>query len=162
MGHCGAQGGTRCCCWGRMLGSHLRVAGLCLPEVGSPLQMVQAGMSALRMASASRKNSGHVVRFCPCLQLRSSEKLLPIPLFCIVATAVVWAAALYFFFQTLSSWEVKFPFHCPSVHLHLLSSFLPVVCLHKKHSGEESWAAHGELKGFNSFSRLGREHGKLC
>ncbi|PKU33819.1 sid1 transmembrane family member hypothetical protein [Limosa lapponica baueri] len=37
--------------------------------------------------------------------LRSSEKLLPIPLFCIVATAVVWAAALYFFFQTLSSWE---------------------------------------------------------
>uniref|UniRef100_A0A663LR46 SID1 transmembrane family member 1 n=1 Tax=Athene cunicularia TaxID=194338 RepID=A0A663LR46_ATHCN len=39
------------------------------------------------------------------MKLRSSEKLLPIPLFCIVATAVVWAAALYFFFQTLSSWE---------------------------------------------------------
>uniref|UniRef100_A0A8C3F2V5 SID1 transmembrane family member 1 n=1 Tax=Chrysemys picta bellii TaxID=8478 RepID=A0A8C3F2V5_CHRPI len=40
------------------------------------------------------------------MKLRSSEKLLPIPLFCIVATAVVWAAALYFFFQNLSSWEV--------------------------------------------------------
>ncbi|KAH1186255.1 hypothetical protein KIL84_019004 [Mauremys mutica] len=39
------------------------------------------------------------------MKLRSSEKLLPIPLFCIVATAVVWAAALYFFFQNLSSWE---------------------------------------------------------
>ncbi|XP_030319591.1 SID1 transmembrane family member 1 isoform X5 [Calypte anna] len=39
------------------------------------------------------------------MKLRSSERLLPIPLFCIMATAVVWAAALYFFFQTLSSWE---------------------------------------------------------
>ncbi|XP_063999024.1 SID1 transmembrane family member 1 isoform X4 [Pogoniulus pusillus] len=39
------------------------------------------------------------------MKIRSSEKLLPIPLFCIVATAVVWAAALYFFFQNLSSWE---------------------------------------------------------
>ncbi|XP_032943416.1 SID1 transmembrane family member 1 isoform X3 [Rhinolophus ferrumequinum] len=39
------------------------------------------------------------------MKLRSSEKILPIPLFCIVATAVMWAAALYFFFQTLSSWE---------------------------------------------------------
>uniref|UniRef100_A0A8C0HI57 SID1 transmembrane family member 1 n=1 Tax=Buteo japonicus TaxID=224669 RepID=A0A8C0HI57_9AVES len=39
------------------------------------------------------------------MKLRSSEKLLPIPMFCIVATAVVWAAALYFFFQNLSSWE---------------------------------------------------------
>uniref|UniRef100_A0A8C4JLE7 SID1 transmembrane family member 1 n=2 Tax=Aves TaxID=8782 RepID=A0A8C4JLE7_DRONO len=39
------------------------------------------------------------------MKLRSSEKLLPIPLFCIVATAVMWAAALYFFFQNLSSWE---------------------------------------------------------
>ncbi|XP_027724173.1 SID1 transmembrane family member 1 isoform X1 [Vombatus ursinus] len=39
------------------------------------------------------------------MKLRSSEKVLPIPLFCIVATAVVWAAALYFFFQNLSSWE---------------------------------------------------------
>uniref|UniRef100_A0A803YSB8 SID1 transmembrane family member 1 n=1 Tax=Meleagris gallopavo TaxID=9103 RepID=A0A803YSB8_MELGA len=37
------------------------------------------------------------------MKIRSSEKLLPIPLFCIVATAVVWAAALYFFFQTLST-----------------------------------------------------------
>ncbi|XP_054982356.1 SID1 transmembrane family member 1 isoform X1 [Sorex araneus] len=39
------------------------------------------------------------------MKLRSSEKVLPIPLFCIIATAVVWAAALYFFFQNLSSWE---------------------------------------------------------
>ncbi|KYO22459.1 SID1 transmembrane family member 1 isoform X2 [Alligator mississippiensis] len=39
------------------------------------------------------------------MKLRSSEKLLPIPLFCIVATAIVWGAALYFFFQNLSSWE---------------------------------------------------------
>ncbi|KAM5276607.1 SID1 transmembrane family member 1 isoform 6-T7 [Hipposideros larvatus] len=39
------------------------------------------------------------------MKLRSSEKVLPMPLFCIVATAVVWAAALYFFFQNLSSWE---------------------------------------------------------
>ncbi|XP_036601813.1 SID1 transmembrane family member 1 [Trichosurus vulpecula] len=39
------------------------------------------------------------------MKLRSSEKVLPIPLFCILATAVVWAAALYFFFQNLSSWE---------------------------------------------------------
>ncbi|XP_034267001.1 SID1 transmembrane family member 1 isoform X4 [Pantherophis guttatus] len=39
------------------------------------------------------------------MKLRSSEKLLPFPLFCIVATAVVWASALYFFFQNPSSWE---------------------------------------------------------
>ncbi|XP_062984981.1 SID1 transmembrane family member 1 isoform X2 [Elgaria multicarinata webbii] len=39
------------------------------------------------------------------MKLRNAERLLPVPLFCIVATAVVWAAALYFFFQNLSSWE---------------------------------------------------------
>lgn len=39
------------------------------------------------------------------MKLRSSEKIRPLPLFCILATAGVWAAALYFFFQTLSSWE---------------------------------------------------------
>ncbi|XP_006884342.1 PREDICTED: SID1 transmembrane family member 1 isoform X2 [Elephantulus edwardii] len=39
------------------------------------------------------------------MKLRSSEKVLPVPLFCIVATAVVWTAALYFFFQNLSTWE---------------------------------------------------------
>ncbi|XP_071070918.1 SID1 transmembrane family member 1 isoform X3 [Dasypus novemcinctus] len=39
------------------------------------------------------------------MKLRSSEKVLPVPLFCIIATAVVWSAALYFFFQNLSSWE---------------------------------------------------------
>ncbi|KAE8621146.1 hypothetical protein XENTR_v10004696 [Xenopus tropicalis] len=39
------------------------------------------------------------------MKLRSSERIQTLPLFCIIATAVVWAAALYFFFQTLSSWE---------------------------------------------------------
>ncbi|XP_038609606.1 SID1 transmembrane family member 1 [Tachyglossus aculeatus] len=39
------------------------------------------------------------------MKLRSAEKLLPIPLICIVATAGLWTAALYFFFQNLSSWE---------------------------------------------------------
>ncbi|XP_063081058.1 SID1 transmembrane family member 1 isoform X3 [Cavia porcellus] len=39
------------------------------------------------------------------MKLRSSEKVLLVPLFCITATAVLWAAALYFFFQNLSSWE---------------------------------------------------------
>lgn len=73
-----------------------------------------------------------VVRPNPSLQLRSSEKLLPIPLFCIVATAVVWAAALYFFFQTLSSWEVMFPFCIPSACACLSSPFLPVVLFLQK------------------------------
>ena len=70
------------------------------------------------------------------LQIRSSEKLLPIPLFCIVATAVVWAAALYFFFQTLSSWEVMIPFCHPSIHFCLLSSLPVVVVLQKQTVGE--------------------------
>ncbi|XP_016055630.1 PREDICTED: SID1 transmembrane family member 1 [Miniopterus natalensis] len=39
------------------------------------------------------------------MKLRSAERVLPIPLFCIVATAVMWVASLYFFFQNLSSWE---------------------------------------------------------
>nr|XP_015197233.1 PREDICTED: SID1 transmembrane family member 1 isoform X1 [Lepisosteus oculatus] len=39
------------------------------------------------------------------MKLRSSESLRPIPLFCIVATAVMWVAALYFFLQNLTSWE---------------------------------------------------------
>ncbi|KAM4794743.1 SID1 transmembrane family member 1 isoform 1-T1 [Rhinophrynus dorsalis] len=39
------------------------------------------------------------------MKLRSSERIQLLPLFCIIATAFVWAAALYFFFQTLSSWE---------------------------------------------------------
>ncbi|XP_029434325.1 SID1 transmembrane family member 1 isoform X2 [Rhinatrema bivittatum] len=39
------------------------------------------------------------------MKLRSSEKIQPLPLFCIIATAVVWGSALYFFFQNLSSWE---------------------------------------------------------
>ncbi|MGH0186509.1 UNVERIFIED_CONTAM: hypothetical protein FKN15_022604 [Acipenser sinensis] len=40
-----------------------------------------------------------------CVWLRNSERLQPIPLFCIIATAVMWGAALYFFFQNLTSWE---------------------------------------------------------
>lgn len=39
------------------------------------------------------------------MKLRSAERIRPLPLFCIIATAGVWAAALYFFFQNLSSWE---------------------------------------------------------
>ncbi|KAM4700146.1 SID1 transmembrane family member 1 isoform 2-T2 [Discoglossus pictus] len=39
------------------------------------------------------------------MKLRNSEKIQPLPMFCIIATAVVWASALYFFFQNLSSWE---------------------------------------------------------
>ncbi|XP_066555248.1 SID1 transmembrane family member 1 isoform X2 [Amia ocellicauda] len=39
------------------------------------------------------------------MKLRSSESLQPIPLFCIIATAIMWGAALYFFFQNLTSWE---------------------------------------------------------
>ncbi|XP_034778348.1 SID1 transmembrane family member 1-like isoform X1 [Acipenser ruthenus] len=39
------------------------------------------------------------------MKLRNSERLRPIPLFCIIATAVMWGAALYFFFQNLTSWE---------------------------------------------------------
>ncbi|KAM9320410.1 SID1 transmembrane family member 1 [Gastrophryne carolinensis] len=39
------------------------------------------------------------------MKLRSSERIRPLPLFCIIATAGVWATALYFFFQNLSSWE---------------------------------------------------------
>ncbi|MGH0179701.1 UNVERIFIED_CONTAM: hypothetical protein FKN15_002024 [Acipenser sinensis] len=41
----------------------------------------------------------------PMYMLRNSERLRPIPLFCIIATAVMWGAALYFFFQILTSWE---------------------------------------------------------
>lgn len=77
-------------------------------------------------------------------------------MFCIVATAVVWAAALYFFFQTLSSWEVNFPFTV-LLSIFFSSSLLLVLVLHKKDTGDESWAAHGELKGFNSCSRLVKE-----
>ncbi|XP_032262446.1 SID1 transmembrane family member 1 isoform X3 [Phoca vitulina] len=39
------------------------------------------------------------------MKLRSSEKLLLTPLLCIVATVVMWATSLYFFFQKPSSWE---------------------------------------------------------
>ncbi|XP_049732588.1 SID1 transmembrane family member 1 isoform X3 [Elephas maximus indicus] len=39
------------------------------------------------------------------MKILSSEKVLPVPFFCIIATVVMWAAALYFFSQNLSSWE---------------------------------------------------------
>ncbi|XP_060226446.1 SID1 transmembrane family member 1 isoform X2 [Meriones unguiculatus] len=39
------------------------------------------------------------------MKVRSSEKILLLPRFCSLATALLWAAALYFFFQNLSSWE---------------------------------------------------------
>lgn len=47
----------------------------------------------------------------------------------------------------------KFPIYCSVVHLFLI--IFPSWCLFcTKMTGEESWAAHGDLKGFNSFSRL--------
>ncbi|XP_004414858.1 PREDICTED: SID1 transmembrane family member 1 isoform X2 [Odobenus rosmarus divergens] len=39
------------------------------------------------------------------MKLCSSEKLLPTPCLCIMATVVMWTASLYFFFQNPSSWE---------------------------------------------------------
>lgn len=143
LGSCGAAGGCRGPLWGsgwdRVFGRDgvvaiSGVAGLCLCGVGSPsqMQMVQVCVSPVH---GSVPWEG--LRVCPCLQLRSSEKLLPIPMFCIVATAVVWAAALYFFFQTLSSWEVNFPFTVfPSISFS--SSFLPGVCFAQKKTLEKS------------------------
>lgn len=58
-------------------------------------------------------------------------------MFCIVATAVVWAAALYFFFQTLSSWEVNFPFTVV-LSISFSSSLLPGVCFAQKKTLEKS------------------------
>ncbi|XP_038634547.1 SID1 transmembrane family member 2 isoform X1 [Scyliorhinus canicula] len=39
------------------------------------------------------------------MKLRSGEKIRPIPLICIICTAVVWGFALFFFFQGLSTWQ---------------------------------------------------------
>ncbi|XP_070621833.1 SID1 transmembrane family member 2 isoform X2 [Erythrolamprus reginae] len=39
------------------------------------------------------------------MKLRSGERLLPVSLFCIVCTSVVWGFALFFFFQGLSTWQ---------------------------------------------------------
>uniref|UniRef100_UPI00398EFF84 SID1 transmembrane family member 2 isoform X3 n=1 Tax=Pristiophorus japonicus TaxID=55135 RepID=UPI00398EFF84 len=39
------------------------------------------------------------------MKLRSGERIRPIPLICIVCTAVVWGFALFFFFQGLSTWQ---------------------------------------------------------
>ncbi|KAG8434521.1 hypothetical protein GDO86_012775 [Hymenochirus boettgeri] len=39
------------------------------------------------------------------MKLRSGERILPIPLLCIVCTSVVWGFALFFFFQGLSTWQ---------------------------------------------------------
>uniref|UniRef100_A0A669QYJ8 SID1 transmembrane family member 1 n=1 Tax=Phasianus colchicus TaxID=9054 RepID=A0A669QYJ8_PHACC len=78
----------------------------CIQQCSRPMYMVGdfslfcTSFSICLVFSVQKRGLLH-----PSLQIRSSEKLLPIPLFCIVATAVVWAAALYFFFQTLSSWE---------------------------------------------------------
>lgn len=40
-------------------------------------------------------------------QLRSGERIKPIPLLCIICTSVVWGFALFFFFQGLSTWQVS-------------------------------------------------------
>lgn len=40
-------------------------------------------------------------------QLRSGERIKLIPLLCIVCTSVVWGFALFFFFQGLSTWQVR-------------------------------------------------------
>ncbi|XP_072886214.1 SID1 transmembrane family member 2 isoform X4 [Hemitrygon akajei] len=39
------------------------------------------------------------------MKLRSGERIRPIPLICIICTAVVWGFALFFFFQGLSTWQ---------------------------------------------------------
>ncbi|XP_060702674.1 SID1 transmembrane family member 2 isoform X1 [Hemiscyllium ocellatum] len=39
------------------------------------------------------------------MKLRSGETIRPIPLICIICTAVVWGFALFFFFQGLSTWQ---------------------------------------------------------
>ncbi|XP_062894776.1 SID1 transmembrane family member 2 isoform X2 [Mobula hypostoma] len=39
------------------------------------------------------------------MKLRSGEQIRPIPLICIICTAVVWGFALFFFFQGLSTWQ---------------------------------------------------------
>ncbi|KAM6334417.1 SID1 transmembrane family member 2 isoform 22-T22 [Alca torda] len=43
----------------------------------------------------------------PLPQLRSGERIKLIPLLCIVGTSVVWGFALFFFFQGLSTWQVR-------------------------------------------------------
>ncbi|XP_075765832.1 SID1 transmembrane family member 2 isoform X2 [Pelodiscus sinensis] len=40
------------------------------------------------------------------MKLRSGERIQLIPLLCIACTAVVWAFALFFFFQGLSTWQI--------------------------------------------------------
>ncbi|XP_034812997.2 SID1 transmembrane family member 1 isoform X1 [Pan paniscus] len=70
------------------------------------IMKVRAGAGSGCLGPSGRRRRGRVrPRLLLLRQLRSSEKVLPVPLFCIVATAVMWAAALYFFFQNLSSWE---------------------------------------------------------
>uniref|UniRef100_A0A803YCG6 SID1 transmembrane family member 1 n=1 Tax=Meleagris gallopavo TaxID=9103 RepID=A0A803YCG6_MELGA len=95
----------------------------CIQQCSRPMYMRLSNVSSLSTFSAifglvyrPRDFASYILGIFICnlllylafyiiMKIRSSEKLLPIPLFCIVATAVVWAAALYFFFQTLSSWE---------------------------------------------------------
>lgn len=112
-------------CAQRPLWTHLPAQGLCLLHVGH-LHRQPAALPGLLHHHEGKRRGGWEPQRRPgwwcrklrslCLspaasasppQLRSSEKVLPIPLFCIAATAVVWAAALYFFFQNLSSWEVR-------------------------------------------------------
>ncbi|KAM9583279.1 SID1 transmembrane family member 1 [Trichechus inunguis] len=70
------------------------------------IMKVRVGARGWAVPGALHQAAGSALPVSPLtLQLRSLEKVLPIPLFCIVATAVVWSAALYFFFQNLSSWE---------------------------------------------------------
>lgn len=55
-------------------------------------------------------------------QLRSGERIKLIPLLCIVCTSVVWGFALFFFFQGLSTWQVR---SCQEVGAHPQAPFEP-------------------------------------
>uniref|UniRef100_A0A8C4VNK9 SID1 transmembrane family member 1 n=1 Tax=Gopherus evgoodei TaxID=1825980 RepID=A0A8C4VNK9_9SAUR len=95
---------------GGRVGSWLMCLSLSLPSLSAVFGLVYRPRDfASYMLGIFICNLLLYLAFYIIMKLRSSEKLLPIPLFCIVATAVVWAAALYFFFQNLSSWEVKTP-----------------------------------------------------
>ncbi|XP_032262444.1 SID1 transmembrane family member 1 isoform X1 [Phoca vitulina] len=79
------------------------------------------------------------------MKLRSSEKLLLTPLLCIVATVVMWATSLYFFFQKPSSWEVRRQFSlqrkCSPSILPFGPSYLPLF--------ECVWLFVFEMKAFS-------------
>ena len=100
------------------------------------IMKVRAGAGSGCLGPSGRRRRGRVrPRLLLLRQLRSSEKVLPVPLFCIVATAVMWAAALYFFFQNLSSWEVRGQFSYPKTtslsNLPFWPFYLPLLmCFH--------------------------------